>query len=100
MVNHKKAGAHSWENGKKKTGRMQWPLESDYDTVTFYLEKLSWVANIFCTRTVLAEAEPAPLEGIVQSGSFIDGGDSFQDARELSQSSGGLWVIGTPFVLS
>lgn len=40
-----RTGTLSWEKWKKKTGRMQWPLGSDCDTVTFYLEKLSWVAN-------------------------------------------------------
>lgn len=56
------------------------------------------------TRAVLAEAEPAPLEGwtcsFVQSCSLIDGGDTFQDARELSLwwplcDKNPLWVRST-----
>lgn len=50
------------------------------------------------TKAVLEEAELAVLESVVQSCSFIDGGDSFQDACELSQPSGDLQVIRTLFV--
>lgn len=65
---HKEQETLSWEKWKKKTGRMQWPLGSDCDTVTFYLEKLSWVANDLLQHQssrgapeLLWRAEPAPL---------------------------------------